>query len=239
MLTPREEQVLECVARGLQDKAIGSLLGISRKTVRTHLQSIFLKTGCRNRTAVTRWYFQRSGSMSASARLLHTFPMRNQVGNAEIPGLAGKDQFDFGGLGVDWKLDAAETGGRFSVVHHPIAPRALAAPLHRHQNEDEYSFVLKGTLGAFLGNRIGIAETGTWVAKPRGEWHTLWNASEEPCEVIEVIAPGGFEDYFREVAAAWGDVEAFAAINLKYDIEMDFDSVPALCERFGLTFPKI
>lgn len=58
MLTPREEQVLECVARGLQDKAIASLLDISRKTVRTHLQSIFLKTGCRNRTAVTRWYLQ-------------------------------------------------------------------------------------------------------------------------------------------------------------------------------------
>lgn len=137
------------------------------------------------------------------------------------------------------KLDAVETGSRFSVVHHPIAPRALAAPLHRHRNEDEYSFVLKSTLGTFLGNRIGIAETGAWVAMPGGEWHTLWNAGDEPCEVIEVIAPGGFEDYFREVAAAWGDVEAFAALNAKYDIEMVFDSVPALCKRFRLTFPKM
>lgn len=239
MLTPREDQVAACVARGLQDKAIASLLGISRKTVRTHLQSIFRKTGCRNRTALTRWYLQRSGSMSPAARLLH-IPLRmsRQLRNGD-PVLGAKDQFDLGGLGVDWKLDAAETGGRFSVVHHPIAPRALAAPLHRHQNEDEYSFVLNGTLGAFLGDRIGIAETGAWVAKPRGEWHTLWNAGDEPCEVIEVIAPGGFEDYFREVTAAWGDVEAFAALNAKYDIEMDFDSVPALCERFGLTFPKM
>ena len=41
------------------------------------------------------------------------------------------------------------------------------------------------------------------------------------------------------MAAAWGDVEAFAAINARYDLEMDFDTVPGLCERFGLTFPEL
>ena len=45
--------------------------------------------------------------------------------------------------------------------------------------------------------------------------------------------------HFREVAAAWGDLEKFARINKKYALEMDFDSVPGLCERFGLTFPSI
>jgi len=34
--------------------------------------------------------------------------------------------------------------GRFAIVHHPLAPRALAAPLHYHHNEDEFSFVLSG-----------------------------------------------------------------------------------------------
>lgn len=74
--------------------------------------------------------------------------------------------------------------------------------------------------------------------KPRGQWHT-WNAGEDVCEIIEIITPGGFEDYFREVADAWGDVEAFAAINDRYDLDMDFESVPGLCERFGLTFPEL
>lgn len=148
-------------------------------------------------------------------------------------------EFDFGGLGVVWKIDAGDTSGRFSVVHHPIAPRALAAPLHRHANEDEYSYVLTGRLGALLGDEVVIASAGEWVAKPRGQWHTFWNPDDEPCEIIEVISPGGFEDYFREVAAAWGDLEAFATINRKYDLEMDFESVPALCERFGLTFPEL
>src|SRR5215470_16969648 len=57
----------------------------------------------------------------------------------------------FGAFGVHWKIDSADSGGRFSVVHHPIAPRSLVAPLHRHHREDEYSYVLTGKLGALLG----------------------------------------------------------------------------------------
>jgi mannose-6-phosphate isomerase-like protein (cupin superfamily) len=155
-----------------------------------------------------------------------------------VPPGAG-ESFDFGGLGVDWKIDADRTERRFSVVHHPMAPRALAAPLHRHHREDEYSYVLQGTLGALLGDEVVTAGSGTWVKKPRGQWHTFWNAGDTPCHIIEVISPGGFEDYFREVAAAWGDLEAFAAINARYELDMDFESVPGLCERFGVTFPSL
>lgn len=149
------------------------------------------------------------------------------------------ESFDFGGLGVQWKIDGHHAGQRFAVVHHPIAPRALAAPLHRHHNEDEYSFVLKGTLGALLGDDVVSAQPGTWVFKPRAQWHTFWNAGDTPCEIIEVISPAGFENYFREVAAAWGDIARFVEINRKYSLDMDFDSVPKLCQRFGLTFPKL
>ena len=149
------------------------------------------------------------------------------------------DAFDFGGLGVDWKIDGADTGGRFTVVHHPIAPRALAAPLHYHHREDEYSYVLEGTLGALLGDEVVTAGPGTWVHKPRHQWHTFWNAGDTPCHVVEVISPAGFEDYFREVAGAWGDLERFAEINGRYSLEMDFESVPGLCERFGVTFPEL
>lgn len=149
------------------------------------------------------------------------------------------DFFDFGGLGVRWKLDGKTSEERFAVVHHPIAPHALAVPLHLHHREDEYSYVLRGSLGALLGDSVVVAETGTWVFKPRNQWHTFWNPGSEPCEIIEVISPAGFEDYFREVAAVWGDVEQFQRINAKYELDMDFSSVPRLCERFGLTFPDL
>lgn len=162
----------------------------------------------------------------------------NPINAAALHGITD-EIFDFGGLGVAWKIDGQHTSSRFAVVHHPMAPRALAAPLHRHHREDEYSFVLRGTLGALLGDDVVIAERGTWVIKPRMQWHTFWNAGDTACEIIEIISPAGFENYFREVAAAWGDMQQFARINAKYDLDMDFDSVPGLCERFGLTFPKL
>ena len=43
--------------------------------------------------------------------------------------------------------------------------------------------------------------------------------------------------YFREVAALGGDVSRLSQLNAKYAIDMQFDSVPALCVRFGLAFP--
>lgn len=171
----------------------------------------------------------------------HGVQIRNGMGQRppRVVGPTAGETFDFGGLGVEWKIDAPDTGGRFSVVHHPIAARALAAPLHRHHNEDEYSYVLSGTLGALLGEEVVEAGPGSWVYKPREQWHTFWAAGDEPCHIIEVISPGGFEDYFREVAAAWGDVEAFGRISEKYCLDLDVESVPALCERFGLTFPEL
>ena len=42
------------------------------------------------------------------------------------------DQFHFGGYATHWKIDGAQTGGRLAIVHHPLIPRTLGAPLHRH-----------------------------------------------------------------------------------------------------------
>ena len=145
------------------------------------------------------------------------------------------DKFSLGGFGIHWKIDGGATDRRFSVVHHPLAPRALAAPLNRHHREDEYSFVLNGTLGALLGDDVVRAERGTWVFKPRDQWHTFWNAGDEPCEIIEVISPAGFEDYFRELATIWPDRTKSSELLRKYELDMDFDSVSKLCARFGLT----
>ncbi len=145
----------------------------------------------------------------------------------------------FGAFGVHWKIDSADSGQRFSVVHHPIAPRSLVAPLHRHHREDEYSYVLAGKFGALLGEEVVTAGPGTWVFKPCEQWHTFWNAGDTPCEIIEVISPGGFEDFFRELTTAWGNPEQMSALGAKYELDFDFESVPKLCERFGLTMSKI
>ena len=63
--------------------------------------------------------------------------------------------------------------------------------------------------------------------------------SQEPTEPHRSTVNSDIEEYFREVAAAWGDMTRFAQINQKYALEMRFESVPDLCQRFGLTFPAL
>jgi mannose-6-phosphate isomerase-like protein (cupin superfamily) len=146
-----------------------------------------------------------------------------------------------GSIGVRFMIDREETpAGAFSLVEHPMPPRRLAAPLHRHTREDEYSFVLEGRMGALLGDAVVYAEAGDLVHKPRDQWHTFWNAGDAPCRILEIIAPGGFEDFFDELVDAGADgppePEWLAALGARYGLEFDFGSIPGLCERFGVTF---
>lgn len=44
------------------------------------------------------------------------------------------------------------------------------------------------------------ARTRSRNVKPRGVFHTFWNAGVTPVRFLEVIAPGAFAQYFRELA---------------------------------------
>ena len=148
---------------------------------------------------------------------------------------------DLMALGVRFMVWAEESGGGFSLVEHPIPPRTLAATLHRHANEDEYSYVLEGRLGALLGEDVVFAEVGDLVFKPRQQWHTFWNAGDGPCRILEIISPGGFEHMFAEMGlnpdAMTGD--AADAMGRRYGLEVDYESIPRLCEEHGLWFPEM
>ena len=58
-LTPREREILECLADGLSNADIGRALHISANTAANHVRSILLKTGCANRTEVAAWAVRR------------------------------------------------------------------------------------------------------------------------------------------------------------------------------------
>jgi mannose-6-phosphate isomerase-like protein (cupin superfamily) len=149
----------------------------------------------------------------------------------------GREGF-LGSIGVRFMVDGPEAAERFSLVEHPMSPLALAAPLHRHTREDEYSFVLEGRMGALLGDDVVEAGPGDLVFKPRNQWHTFWNAGDEPCRILEIISPAGFERFFEELSDLGGalkaDPEKLAELNTRYGLEMQPESVPELLERFGL-----
>jgi mannose-6-phosphate isomerase-like protein (cupin superfamily) len=140
-----------------------------------------------------------------------------------------------------WTEETAEGG--FSLVEHPMPPRRLAAPIHKHSREDEYSYVLEGRMGALLGDDVVYAEPGDLVFKPREQWHTFWNAGDEPCRILEIIAPGGFEHFFDELGTALeapdADPSAVGELGAKYGIEFQPESVARLCEEHGLEHPLL
>ena len=162
---------------------------------------------------------------------------------AKILGPADGKAGMISGIGVRFMIDGAETDERFSLVEHPMPPGSLAAPLHRHLREDEYTYVLSGRVGALLGDEVVYAEAGDLVWKPRNEWHTFWNAGDEPASILEIISPAGFEHFFAELLELGGAMKAgpdeLAALSARYDLEMQPESVPGLIERFNLRMPEL
>src|ERR1700694_3068902 len=154
----------------------------------------------------------------------------------------GKAGF-LGSIGVRFMLHGETSDGGFPLVEPPMSSRALAAPLHRHAREDEYSYVLEGRMGAVLGDDVLEAGPGDLVFKPRGEWHTFWNAGKDPCRILEIIAPAGFESFFAELVDLGGVAQADPAVLgrlcERYALEMNPASVPDLVERFDVEFPAV
>jgi mannose-6-phosphate isomerase-like protein (cupin superfamily) len=149
------------------------------------------------------------------------------------------ERADFPALGNRYVLRGDRSDGRFALVEHTIPPRKLAAPMHVHEREDEYSFVLAGRMGAQIGDEVVEAGPGDFVLKPRGIPHTFWNAGNEEVRLLEIISPAGFEQYFADLApelARGGepDLQALAEIRARYGLSVDLASVELLIKQHGL-----
>ena len=137
----------------------------------------------------------------------------------------GKAGF-LGSIGVRFMTFGDETGERFSLVEHPMGPRALAAPLHLHTREDEYSIVTEGEIGFRSGDREVVLGAGGYITKPRGELHAMWNAGDTPARMIEIISPAGFERFFADV------------VDLMEADDVSDDAGARLLEAYGLRFEE-
>ena len=124
----------------------------------------------------------------------------------------------------NYGIGAGETDGRLSMLEVTIPPRTLIKP-HTHTREDEFSLVLAGTIGLRTGDdTVEEVPTGSWLVKPRSVPHAMWNLSDQPARVLEVVMPGGLERYFEEIAPVLR--EHGPEWTQRYD---------ALAEAYGLT----
>jgi hypothetical protein len=88
-----------------------------------------------------------------------------------------------------------------------------------------------------VGDDIATARAGDWALKPRDVQHAMWNSSDEPARIVEVLTPGGSEAWFEELAGLErGDSDGFERACRRDGIEFLRDSTwaPTLRDCFGL-----
>jgi cupin domain len=101
--------------------------------------------------------------------------------------------------------------------------------------------MLEGRMGALLGDEVLEGGPGDLIFKPGNQWHTFWNASDQPARILEIISPAGFEQFFAELVDLGGvtnaDPQTLGTLSERYGLEMNPESVPELVQRFELRFP--
>jgi mannose-6-phosphate isomerase-like protein (cupin superfamily) len=64
-------------------------------------------------------------------------------------------------------------------------------------------YVLDGTLTVQVEDELLEAPPGSFLCVPPGTRHTFANRCDDPVRFLNFNTPGGFEEYMRELAAAW------------------------------------
>ena len=137
--------------------------------------------------------------------------------------------------------DGSEAG--VSIYEFVVAPESGGAPPHRHSYEDEYAYVLEGTLTLMVGDEVVEAGPGTLAALTRGSVHAFWNATNQPVRTLFFVSEGGFEHFFDAVAislrddppATAEDANArVGAIAAEHGIEIRPELIPEQARSFYL-----
>ena len=137
-------------------------------------------------------------------------------------------------------IGSEESDGTISILEVTIPPRTLVKP-HAHGREDEFTLVLDGTVGARLGSEtIEEIPAGSWLVKPRGVPHAMWNVTGEPARILEMVTPGGIERYFEQLAPVLKEkgpewTKRYYALTQEFGLTILDDWSDELQEKYGIT----
>ena len=140
------------------------------------------------------------------------------------------------GVRFCYKITGADTGGRMAILEVEIPPSTLVKP-HAHSREDEFTVVLSGTVGVRTGNQVLEAGPGSYLAKPRGVPHAMWNAGSAPATVAEILSPAGLEGYFEALAPILTEHRTppeYYQLAEDYGIVIQDDWIPELDRTYGV-----
>jgi mannose-6-phosphate isomerase-like protein (cupin superfamily) len=103
---------------------------------------------------------------------------------------------------------------RVTITDHSVPAGFPGPPLHVHPGFDEVFVVLEGTLTVRVRDAVQELGPGSTAYGPGAVPHTFANPSGEPLRFMVAITPGGFEAYFRALAA--GDEAGVAAASDRF-----------------------
>ena len=115
--------------------------------------------------------------------------------------------------------DAAASGGRCSIFE-TTTPVGSGPPLHRHGRDDEYFYILEGTVKFSVNGKEATFGPGAFVHAPRGSIHTFRNVGAAPARMLVTCSPAGLEGPFRQAhrLGSAATPEALAAAFATFDV---------------------
>lgn len=132
-------------------------------------------------------------------------------------------------------IGTQDTGGSFSAMKVTLDPHQLLPP-HTHDTEDQAVYVISGELEFEVGGEGGLrftAPADSFVRKPAGVEHCFWNATDTPCQYIELNAGERFQKFVEAIAD--GPMQAVSDSDKKYGVTINFARVPGLLAEHRLT----
>ncbi len=147
------------------------------------------------------------------------------VSDVVVRGPGEGDTIVVGASRAELKAEVTDGDGTFSLTETTLEPGFPGPVPHLHERLVDSFYVLEGTLTLRLGAETHEAPPGSYAFVPPGNVHTFANRSTEPVRMLNLMAPAGFEQYLKEMAAslppAGGppDPAVMAQIASRYDFE--------------------
>jgi quercetin dioxygenase-like cupin family protein len=140
--------------------------------------------------------------------------------DAVVRGPGEGDMLALGPNSLVFKAEVGDGDGTFYLGETTLAPGFPGPVPHRHAEHLDSFFVLDGTLTLQLGDDQVEAPAGSYAVAPPGSVHTFSNPGESTVRALNIMAPGGFEQYLKEAAAAGtADPAELAKIASRYDFK--------------------
>jgi mannose-6-phosphate isomerase-like protein (cupin superfamily) len=107
--------------------------------------------------------------------------------------------YPMGPLCAVFKADGTETDHRYSISEWWLEPHTKGPGPHSHP-EDDVFYVLAGTMSVMVGAEWIEAGTGTFVLVPGTTTHNFENRGDVRAGMLNISAPGDFEQHMPGIA---------------------------------------